>query len=136
MQAQQAGVQASFSFDAGEEVERSALLSVESLKKSLTPEGYIAWARAVDLLPSPLATDSARGGEEVAALAYSPDVRRLVVRDESAPRRGFLTVKRTYVWDTGDGASSPAGPKPTRAEDRTGRSLRERPAWRRWPAPT
>jgi len=77
VQAQQAGVQSGLAFDAGGALEHSVLLSVESLKRSLTPEGYIAWARAMELLPRPLADDYARGDEEVTALAYSPDGRWL-----------------------------------------------------------
>lgn len=74
VQSQSAAAHASLALDAGEEVEQAALMAVESLKKSLTPEGYAAWERATGLLPRALPADPALAGEgEVTTVAYSPE---------------------------------------------------------------
>jgi len=59
VQAQQMGAQADIARGTGNDLDRSVLLSIESLKGALTPEGYIAWERAMDLLPHPVANSGA-----------------------------------------------------------------------------
>jgi WD40 repeat protein len=56
--AQQVGAQADIARDTGKDLDRSVLLSIESLKGAMTPEGYIAWERALDLLPHPVENSS------------------------------------------------------------------------------
>ncbi|HEX6729843.1 MAG TPA: TIR domain-containing protein, partial [Pyrinomonadaceae bacterium] len=75
LRAKQIGVQADIDIDKGDNLERSVLLSVESLKTALTPDGYIAWARGMDLLPQPVETKFRKEKDDVTAIAYSPDGR-------------------------------------------------------------
>jgi WD40 repeat protein len=77
--AQQIGVQADLALKRDSHSEASALLSVESLKKSFTPEGYGAWAQAVELLPRPVGAKLAGAGENASAMAYSPDGKQLAL---------------------------------------------------------
>lgn len=56
--AQQMGAHADIARDAGNDLDRSVLLSIESLKRAMTPEGFIAWQRAMDLLPHPVENGS------------------------------------------------------------------------------
>ncbi|HVF43993.1 MAG TPA: TIR domain-containing protein [Pyrinomonadaceae bacterium] len=80
VQSQSAGVHAALALEGGGELEQAALLTVESLKKSLTPEGYSAWGRAAGLLPRVLPPDPALKAEgEVTAVAYEPVGRWLAV---------------------------------------------------------
>ena len=80
VQSQSAGVHAALALDGGGELEQAALLTVESLKKSLTPEGYSAWERAAGLLPRTLPADPALKVEgEVTAVAYDPGGRWLAL---------------------------------------------------------
>jgi WD40 repeat protein len=73
LRAQQMSVQADVGIDKGDDVERSALLTVESLKRALTPEGYLAWARGMDLLPRAQEMTFADHEDGVSAIAYSLD---------------------------------------------------------------
>jgi WD40 repeat protein len=76
LQSQSAGVHAALDLDGGGDVEQSALLAVESLKKSLTPDGYSAWEHAAGLLPRALPADPALKVEgEVTTAAYDPEGR-------------------------------------------------------------
>lgn len=73
LQSQSAGVHAALDLEGGGEVEQSALLAVESLKKSLTPDGYSAWELAAGLLPRALPADPVLKVEgEVTTAAYDP----------------------------------------------------------------
>jgi WD40 repeat protein len=71
--AQQVGVQADIAREKGEDLEQGVLLSIESLKRSLTPEGYIAWERGMDQLPHPAEMQFASAGNDVSTIAYSRD---------------------------------------------------------------
>lgn len=71
--AQQTGVHADLARASGDDLDRSVLLSLESLKRALTPEGYSAWERGMDQLPHPLESQFAPTGKHVSTIAYSPD---------------------------------------------------------------
>lgn len=75
VQAQQTGVQALLALNYQTGLEKGVLLSVESLKRSLTPEGYIAWASGVSLLPRATEAPHAYAPGPASAIAYSPDGR-------------------------------------------------------------
>ena len=75
LRAQQIGVQADIDIDKGTDLERSMLLSIESLERALTPDASIAWARGMQLLPHALQVDSKSQQDNVSAIAYSPDGR-------------------------------------------------------------
>ena len=75
VRAEQIGVQADIDIDKGDDLDRSVLLSVESLKTALTPEGYIGWARGMELLPHAAKVNFAEQQDNVSSIAYSPDGR-------------------------------------------------------------
>jgi WD40 repeat protein len=97
VRAQQVGVQADIDIDRGDDLERSVLLSVESLKKAWTPDGYVGWARGMELLPYPDVPKFAKPAENVSAIAYSPDGRFFA----QATKTGAVTFFRT------DGTAEP-----------------------------
>ena len=97
VRAQQMGVQADIDIDKGDDLERSVLLSVESLKRAWTPDGYVGWARGMDLLPHPDAAKFADPADNVSAIAYSPDGRFFA----QATKTGAVTFFQT------DGATEP-----------------------------
>jgi WD40 repeat protein/energy-coupling factor transporter ATP-binding protein EcfA2 len=88
--AQKIGVQADLNIDRGD-LERSVLLSVESLKRAFTPEGYIGWARGMDLMPRKLGSKLVQSANDVRALTFSPDGRRFAEGETS----GGVTLYRT-----------------------------------------
>ena len=75
VRAQQMGVQADIDIDRGDDLERSVLLSVESLKRAWTPDAYVAWARGMELLPHAEEVKFAGRQDNVSVIAYSPDGR-------------------------------------------------------------
>ncbi|MDT5270173.1 MAG: hypothetical protein QOH49_2359 [Acidobacteriota bacterium] len=75
VRAQQMGVQADIDIDRGDDLERSVLLSVESLKRAWTPDAYVAWARGMELLPHAEEVKFSGRPDNVSAIAYSPDGR-------------------------------------------------------------
>jgi WD40 repeat protein len=76
--AQQVGVQADMGIGKGD-LEQSVLLSVESLKTALTPEGYIAWNRGMSLLPQRVEMNYGHDYHNVSAMAYSSDGRLFAI---------------------------------------------------------
>lgn len=93
LQAQQIGVQADIDIDRGDDLERSALLSLESLNRALTPDGYISWARAMELLPHPSAMKFVAQPENVTAVAYSSDGRYFAQGTDNGAVTFFRTDK-------------------------------------------
>lgn len=75
VRAQQMAVQADIDIDRGDDLERSVLLSVESLKRARTPDAYVAWARGMELLPHAEELKLSGPQHNVSAIAYSPDER-------------------------------------------------------------
>jgi WD40 repeat protein len=102
IRAQQLGVQAEIAVSQGKDTEQGVLLSIESLMRAFTPEGYAAWARGMELLPRPVETGFARDYKNVSAMAYSPDGRLFV----SGGKDGAVTLFQT------DGASQPVELQP------------------------
>jgi WD40 repeat protein len=97
VRAQQMGVKADIDIDKGSDPERSVLLSVESLERALTPDGYKAWARGMELLPHADELKFARQEDNVSAIAYSPDGRFFA----QGTKNGAVTFFRT------DGTAGP-----------------------------
>jgi len=58
-------------------LERSMLLSVESLQRALTPDASIAWARGMEILPRAQEVKFSGRDNGVTAISYSPDGRFL-----------------------------------------------------------
>ncbi|HEX6647972.1 MAG TPA: TIR domain-containing protein [Pyrinomonadaceae bacterium] len=75
LHAQQMGVQADIDIDKGTDLERSTLLSVESLERALTPDASIAWARGMELLPHAQQVKSTSQQDGITSIAYSRDGR-------------------------------------------------------------
>lgn len=92
--AQQMGVQADIARDTGNDLEGSVLLSVESLKRALTPEGYISWERGMELLPQRAKMEFDQNGSNVTALAYNPDGSLLAMGASDGTVTLFQTSKR------------------------------------------
>jgi len=118
LQAQQVAVQANTDIDNGNDLERSVLLSVESLKKALTPEGYFAWARGMDLVPHAAEEKFPQQTDNVTAIAYSQD-------------------GRFFAEGSGDGAVTffqTAKPQPVRRQLRSGNEIKVISFGRDWVA--
>lgn len=75
LKAQQMGVQADIDIDRSPDLERSMLLSVESLQRALTPDASIAWARGMEILPRAQEVKFSGRDNGVTAISYSPDGR-------------------------------------------------------------
>lgn len=102
IRAQQIGVQAEIAVAQSKDTEQGVLLSIESLTRAFTPEGYAAWARGMELLPRPFEAGFARDHKDITAMAYSPDGRQFA----SGGRDGAVALFRT------DGAGQPVGLRP------------------------
>jgi WD40 repeat protein len=92
VRSQQLGVQADLALTGRDNnLEKSVLLSVESLKVAFTPEGYGAWAKGMELLPRPVEIQRMGNAGNVSAVEYSPDGSRLAEGGDD----GALTLFQT-----------------------------------------
>lgn len=95
--AQQMGVQADLNRDStfGFGLEGSLLLAIESLKLALTPEGYIAWQRGMELLPQSAEIELGKNLHNVAAVAYNDDGSLLATSGSDGSVSLLQTDKKT-----------------------------------------